>query len=190
MSPARTIHLPEIGEVLFEKSAKARRINISVKPLKGIRVAVPRGVAFETARQAAQEKTEWIKAKQQAARQIESRHEELRREPGYISRAAAKGLILERLGELANRHGFTYNKVFIRNQKTRWGSCSYKRNISLNYKITLLPPELMDYVMLHELTHLKHFNHSRHFWEEMDRLLGDAKALDARLSTYQALLLQ
>jgi predicted metal-dependent hydrolase len=44
--------------------------------------------------------------------------------------------------------------------------------------------------MLHELTHLKHFNHSRHFWEEMDRLLGDAKALDARLSTYQALLLQ
>ena len=63
MSQARRIHLPEIGEVLFEKSAKARRINISVKPLKGIRVAVPRGVAFETARQAAQEKTAWIKAK-------------------------------------------------------------------------------------------------------------------------------
>jgi len=190
MSKARTIHLPEIGEVLFEKSAKARRINISVKPLKGIRVAVPRGVAFETARQAAQEKADWIKAKQQAVRQIEARHEELRRQPTYISRAAAKGLLLERLRELAERHGFTYNKVFIRNQKTRWGSCSYKHNISLNYKIALLPPELMDYILLHELTHLIHFNHSRQFWQALDRLVGDAKALDARLSTYQALLLQ
>ena len=190
MSKARTIHLPEIGEVLFEKSAKARRINISVKPLKGIRVAVPRGVAFETARQAAQEKADWIKAKQQAARQIEARHEELRRQPAYISRSAAKGLLLERLRELAERHGFTYNKVFIRNQKTRWGSCSYKHNISLNYKIALLPPELMDYILLHELTHLNHFNHSRQFWEALDCLVGDAKALDARLGTYLALLLQ
>ncbi|MBS3755284.1 MAG: DUF45 domain-containing protein [Desulfobacterales bacterium] len=184
-----TIDLPEIGEVLFEQSSRARRINITVKPFNNVRVAVPRGISFESAEQVARQKAGWIKARQEKTKQMEARHREYMQDAGYISRAAAKGLIIGRLEELARAHGIAYNRVFIRNQKTRWGSCSSGKNLSLNYKIVLLPRELMDYVLLHELAHVRHCNHGRQFWEELNRLVEDAKAMDRKLNEYSALLL-
>lgn len=189
MTRSVTIDLPEIGEVLFEQSSRARRINITVKPFNKVRVAVPRGISFESAEQVARQKAGWIKAQQEKTKQMEARHREYMQDAGYISRAAAKGLIIGRLEELARAHGIAYNRVFIRNQKTRWGSCSSGKNLSLNYKIALLPRELMDYVLLHELVHVKHCNHGRQFWEELNRLVGDANALDRKLNEYSALLL-
>lgn len=76
----------------------------------------------------------------------------------------AKALLPERLDELARSHGFRYRKATIRLQKSRWGSCSRAGNISLNAKLLFLPPELMRYVMLHELAHLKRMDHSPAFW--------------------------
>lgn len=61
-------------------------------------------------------------------------------------------------------YGFKYNKINIKNQKTRWGSCSKKGNINFNYKIALLPSHLADYIIVHELCHLGQLNHSRKFW--------------------------
>lgn len=85
---------------------------------------------------------------------------------------------------MADKHGFTYNRVFIRNQKTRWGSCSSKNNISLNMKAVLLPQELLDYVILHELVHTRIKNHSDDFWAVMNKLVGDGKDMASRLKEY------
>ncbi len=185
---SRTVELPEIGEVFFERSSRARHINITVKPFRGVRVAVPIGVSYEEAEEAAREKSRWIKEKLEKAKLVEQQHEEERRNPGFIILPAARSAIVERLDELAEKYGFSYNKVYIKNQKTRWGSCSAKRNISLNFRISLLPRELMDYVLLHELMHTRYLNHSSRFWEELDRILGDAKALDRQLKEYRFLL--
>lgn len=76
----------------------------------------------------------------------------------------AKAMLPEVLDGLSHRHGFRYRKVTIRLQKSRWGSCSRAGNISLNAKLLFLPPELMRYVMLHELAHLKRMDHSPAFW--------------------------
>ncbi len=94
---------------------------------------------------------------------------------------SAKELIISRLNELADKHGFTYNKVTIRHQKSRWGSCSSQNNISLNIAIARLPDKLRDYVILHELVHIRVKNHSRVFWNELDKYVGNAKAVDAEL---------
>jgi len=100
-------------------------------------------------------------------------------------RKEAKSYLPERLGELARIHGFSYKKIFIKNNKTRWGSCSSKNNINLSLHLMRLPKHLIDYVILHELTHTVHKNHSRRFWKQLDKLTGDAKTLDKELSRYR-----
>ena len=84
---------------------------------------------------------------------------------------------------------FEYNRVFIKEQKTRWGSCSGQNNINLNVNLVRLPQELIDYTLLHELVHTRIKNHSPRFWSQLDDLLGDAKRLDKKLSKYQVLLI-
>ena len=104
--------------------------------------------------------------------------------PG-LDRIQARKLLVERLAELARRHGFVYNKVFTKNQRTLWGSCSSANNINLNLRLAGLPDELRDYVILHELVHTRHRNHSRAFWDALNRLVGDGKALQRQLRRYQ-----
>ena len=101
-----------------------------------------------------------------------------------IDRAEARRTLISRLEYLASDHGFTYNRVFIRNQKTRLGTCSSRNNIGLNIKVSLLPQELMDYVILHELAHTRLKNHGKEFWMLMDELVGDGKAMAKRVREY------
>ena len=101
-----------------------------------------------------------------------------------IDKIEASKKLKNRLGELASANGFIFGTVSIRNQKTRWGSCSQNGNISLNVKLVLLPEELMDYVILHELIHTRIQNHGKGFWKELDKYAGDSKALATRLRKY------
>jgi predicted metal-dependent hydrolase len=76
----------------------------------------------------------------------------------------ARKLVHERLEHFNQFYKFTFNDVRIKSHQTRWGSCSSKGNLNFNYKIALLPPELADYIIVHELCHLGEFNHSQSFW--------------------------
>lgn len=80
-------------------------------------------------------------------------------------RAQARALVHARLEHFNQFYNFTYNKVFIKNQRTRWGSCSSNGNLNFNFKIITLAPELQDYLIVHELCHLKEFNHGKAFWD-------------------------
>jgi len=83
-------------------------------------------------------------------------------------------------------HDFRFNKVSIRNQKTKWGSCSAGNNISLNMNLARLPEELRDYVILHELVHTRIKNHSREFWALLDEFVdGRAKDFSRTLKAYR-----
>jgi predicted metal-dependent hydrolase len=81
----------------------------------------------------------------------------------YVRRAAE--LLPQRVDNWARMLGCLHHKLFIRDQKTRWGSCSCRRNLSLNWRLILMPREILDYVIVHELTHLEIPNHSRAFWK-------------------------
>ncbi len=87
----------------------------------------------------------------------------------------ARKLVHERILFFNNTYNFSFGAVAIRNQKTRWGSCSRKGNLNFNYKIALLPPYLADYVVVHELCHLKEFNHGEYFWKLVEQTLPDYK---------------
>jgi len=101
-------------------------------------------------------------------------------------RMEAKRILPKRLAFLAEKYQFTYSDVSIRSSKTRWGSCSSRGNISLSYFLMILPGELIDYVLLHELCHTKEMNHSIRFWKLMDSVTdNNSKKLRAGLKKHK-----
>ncbi len=178
----RTVELKGVGSIVIERSKRAKRICISVHPLKGVRVAVPYGVSFDTAQAFAETKMSWIKKHLQKVQKTIPIHIS-----GIADKNKAVEKLINRLNELSTKHGLPYNRAFIRNQKTRWGSCSAKNNISLNIKLSLLPNEFLDYVLSHELVHTQIKNHSPKFWKTLNGLVGDAKKMDQGLNDYQLL---
>jgi predicted metal-dependent hydrolase len=99
-------------------------------------------------------------------------------------RAEARVIVLERICYFNQYYKFEYNRIFIKNQKTRWGSCSNHKNLNFNYRIALLPKELQDYLIVHELCHLKEMNHGPNFWKLMAEQIPDCKTLSKQLKTY------
>lgn len=93
----------------------------------------------------------------------------------------AKVYISNRVLELSRKHNFFPKKITIRNQKTRWGSCSSKGSLSFNYFLLKFKPELIDYVIIHELCHLRQMNHSELFWKEVENILPNYKILRREL---------
>ncbi len=92
-------------------------------------------------------------------------------------------ILLPWVERISKNHGLPYNKAAIRFQKTRWGSCSIKKNINLNRTLVFLPPELVEYLMIHELCHTVEMNHSRRFWELVGKHSYDYRALDKELKS-------
>ncbi len=90
-------------------------------------------------------------------------------------RKEAKKYISKRVMALAAAHGFEVKKVTIRNQSTRWGSCSGRGTISMNWRLIFAPQEVLDYVIVHELAHLKQMNHSQKFWDVVAAMMPEYK---------------
>ena len=102
-------------------------------------------------------------------------------------RAQAKAQLPPRLAELAAPYGFHYNKVFIKNNISNWGSCSVRGNINLNLRLVTLPQELQDYVMLHELCHLREMNHGPRFHALLESVCPGHRALARQMKAYKIL---
>ena len=181
MMNSYTINIDGIGPVLFEKSRRAKHLIIYVRILKGTRVAVPTRTSSKRALEFVYLKKEWIQKHLTKSKQNEKQKKALIDHFQAINKENARKRLIDRIYYIAKEHRFTFNKVSIREQRTRWGSCSYKNNISLNLKLILLSEELIDYVILHELVHTRIHNHSKRYWAELDRYTGNGKALVKKL---------
>jgi predicted metal-dependent hydrolase len=176
--------IPTIGPVVISKSKRAKRLSITVKQDQTVRLTLPRGVSMRKAKHFLQSKIPWIEKHLRKFRERES-------QPAFpplppIDEALAKRALIVRLSEIAKMHDLHYAKVTIRKQRTRWGSCSAKNNISLNINLVRLPEHLRDYVLLHELVHTRIKNHSKAFWAELDKAVGgDSKALTKKVKNYK-----
>ena len=164
---------PEIGEVTFKKSVRSRSISIRVHPVKGVTVSVPYIVPFAVARIFFEARRGWIL--ETMAKQKERYKDVKVASPDEVEalRRQAKRELPPRLAEFAERYGFTYNRVTIKHNATNWGSCSGKGNINLNLNIVRVPKVLQDYVLLHELCHLRHQDHGQGFHLLLEHVLTD-----------------
>lgn len=100
-------------------------------------------------------------------------------------RKEARELVIRRLEYFNETYNLKFHKVFIRSQKTRWGSCSSQGNLNFNFRIIELESDLQDYIIVHELCHLKHFNHGTEFWEMVSIKIPNYKYLKKRLAKFQ-----
>jgi predicted metal-dependent hydrolase len=176
MLNCKYVNYPEIGNVFFEKSKKAKRIIISVKSPSSIRVAVPRYISFRKAKALLHQKLDWIKKQQNNYSKIINASELVK-----SASAREKSELINRVIHLAEKYGFTHRKITIRTMKTRWGSCSAQNNISINVGLIALSDELRDYVILHELVHTKIKNHSKEFWKALELIIKDPRSLNRKL---------
>ncbi|MDH3974693.1 MAG: M48 family metallopeptidase [Deltaproteobacteria bacterium] len=185
MKSSALVEIKGAGNILFERSRRARRLNITIRPVKGVRVAVPCWMTFEEAHKIVSGRSAWIRKHTLRMEEERLKCKALTKDLPLPERKEAKNKIIKRVEALALEHAFHYNRIIIRNQKTRWGSCSAKNNINLNIKLARLPNELLDYVVLHELVHTRIKNHGSRFWGELDKILGNAKKIDAKMKPYR-----
>jgi predicted metal-dependent hydrolase len=184
MPNSQVVDIEGVGPVLFERSRRARRITIGIRAGTGVRVAVPRHASFRSALEFAHVKKPWIIKYLAKIKDYEKQKRTFNHIFHSIDKKLARKIILRRLQQLAAQHGFTYNRVCFRNQRTRWGSCSGSGDISLNIRLVALPRELMDYVLLHELVHTRVHNHSQQFWQELEKYVPNPKSKIAVLKDY------
>lgn len=164
---------PEIGEVLFRKSTRSRSISIRVHPVKGVSVSVPYIVPYAVAQAFFHTRRQWVL--ETMARQKEKYKDVPQASPQEVEalRRQAKAVLPPRLAELAKRYGFVYKRVTIKHNASNWGSCSTLGNINLNLNVVRLPKILQDYVLLHELCHLRHQDHGHAFHLLLEHVLTD-----------------
>ncbi len=152
------------------KSVRAKWIRIEVNRNGEVRLIVPRNTPRQRAEDFLASKTAWVLKKLKFFKNYKGPYRKpgprLRR--GRISylknKETARDLVLARLEHFNKFYSFKWGRVSIKNHKSRWGSCSKRGNLNFNYRIVLLPAELADYLIVHELCHLKELNHSRAFW--------------------------
>lgn len=178
------LNLPSDIPIIFVHSLRAKRLSITIRGKK-VRVTVPKGVSIEKAKQFVLSKQKWIAKHLKKYEALQDEYIQSNGNASNINRTVAKKQLISKLKFLAQKHGFTYNRVFIKNQKTLWGSCSHKNNINLNVKLILLPEQLRDYIILHELVHLKVKNHSSKFWQELSHYSPDYQIRRRELRTYR-----
>lgn len=181
MHTEKTVRIPEIGEIIMVRRKGTARLRISVSPRRGVTVSVPWLMPYAVAERFLMSKRQWVTdtMKRQALRQQEAvqtgKTAAVPGDPAELERMRekARALLEPKLREAAARHGFGFKgRVAIKNNVTNWGSCSSKGNINLNMRLILLPEHLQDYVILHELCHLRHQNHGPQFHALLDSLLG------------------
>ncbi|MDO8620185.1 MAG: M48 family metallopeptidase [bacterium] len=182
----KTIELQEKRvEYTLRVSKRARGIRLSVASGGVFTVSAPPFIRTSVIEEFIRKKSEWVLDKIKYF----SRFPKPRKMMSTSSRGKhfaehkpkALALTRERLAHFNERYGFKWNSVTIRNQKSRWGSCSRRGNLNFNYKIALLPPDLADYIIVHELCHLGELNHSRAFWSLVARTLPSHRSLRASL---------
>ena len=150
-----------------------KTIAIEIKPDGQVVVRCPKQMRIEEARRFAESKANWIE-KHLAKRPPQGVVKYTPKEIEQL-REQARKLVTERVRYYAPIIGVTYGQIAIRTQRTRWGSCSSKGNLNFNCQLALVPPEVLDYVVVHELCHRKEPNHSERFWRQVERILPDYK---------------
>lgn len=167
-------------QYIIQKSRR-RTISVQITPDQKLLIKAPSYTSIKEVEDFLHEKRDWI-LKQMSRTQKQNKEAALmgiltEKEIRKLKRDAKK-IIPERVQHYAELSGITYNRIFIRIQKSRWGSCSAEGNLNFNALLALMPIEVLDSVVVHELCHRRHMNHSKAFYDEVLKIFPEYKKWD------------
>jgi len=170
----------------LKRSRRAKRMRLAVYCDGAVVVTSPFGIEQSIIEKFIANKKQWVLEKITFFNSIDSKSIRTFSHKDFLeNKDAALTLVQERVKFYNKMFGFSFNKIFIKNQKTRWGSCSCKQNLNLNYKIVFLPQKHQDYIIVHEMCHLKEFNHSRKFWALVEKALPNYLDIKKELRNHE-----
>jgi len=169
----------------IRKHPRSRQLRITINALGEVIVTIPRWASFRSGVAFAKEHTQWVqKHLDGAAERLEYRNGLGVEEHFNKYREEARRFIRRKIEQWNAVYGFSYGSVAIRNQATRWGSCSRQNNLNFNYRLMFLDEKLVDYVIVHELCHTQEHNHSSDFWKLVQKTIPDYQARRNELQKY------
>ncbi len=171
---------------ILRRSRRVRHIRLGVLPDGTVTVTMPYGIREEVAQRFVSQKEVWIREKKAYFAQHQT-EPYIRHTPQEYRRVKeeARRVITEAVERYARGFGFRYRAIAIRNQSTRWGSCSKQGNVNFSYRLLFVPTEVREYVVVHELCHLQEMNHSKKFWSLVGHILPDYRARRILLHRYR-----
>lgn len=173
-------------QIPFEVLRSRRKtMAIQVRRDGSVAVRCPLWVADDEVRRFAKEHEEWIRQHRQEVLKRKEEEVSYTAEQVKAYRQHARWVLAQKTSQWAQKMGVTYRKITIRQQTTRWGSCSGKGNLNFNWKLVLVPEELLDYVVVHELAHRREMNHSPRFWKIVEEQLPDYMERRKQLRMYE-----
>ena len=165
--------------------SKRKSLGLQVKNDGTVCARVPRGIPDGTIRLFIEEHSAWILQKRALWRaKAQDTQKRLPEVDTAVGKRQIRQLIAQRVAYYADIMGISYGRISMRNQKTRWGSCSSDGNLNFNCRLLYVPPELVDYVVVHELAHRRHMDHSPEFWREVEKYMPDYKERRRQLKQY------
>ena len=163
----------------LRRSVKTKRLSISIRSDSSIVVSAPYILPRRTIEKFLLKKKDWIEKSIDFYRNRADKLPSI--ELNKEKREEIKEFVIFKLEEINKLYNFKYTRVFIKNHKSRWGSCSSARNLNFNYRIISLPNHLAEYIIAHELCHLKEMNHSKRFWDLVSVSIPDYNERRAEL---------
>lgn len=158
----------------LRRSNRARRMRLAVYCDGSVVVTTPPWLQQSIIEKFIADKKQWIINKIDFFKSMDRKPVRIFSDGDYLKhKNEVLTLVLNQINEFNKDYGFSFNRISIRNQKTRWGSCSKNRNLNINYKIIFLPKRHRDYIIVHELCHLREFNHSHKFWSLVEEIIPD-----------------
>lgn len=160
----------------LRRNARARRVSARVVAGGKVTVTIPTRGTRRLAELFLHDHFEWLIQTQRRMQKVASMLPTNTRRHYLVHRESARVLLHKKLEQWNTHYNFTYNRVSIRNHTSRWGSCSAVGNLNFNYRLLFLPENLVDYVVVHELCHLKYPHHQQIFWQAVEKTIPDHKA--------------
>ncbi len=176
------IKLKELDIVCQLKRGNTKNLRLSIYPSGELVISAPYYLPKFLIIKFIEKKTDWIKKKLASLKSSQMKDISQKTKQDYLkNKEEARELITKRLVFFNQYYNFNYQAIRVKNQKSLWGSCSKKANLNFNFRIIYLPDYIRDYIIVHELCHLKELNHSKNFWHLVSLTIPDYKNIRKKL---------